>query len=180
MGLLLPRFQQIFTRIISTRYISSIITKKANLKTEITKKQSTSIFPKKQTFLIPWYAHEMVKHTQTNRWQQPTNYLNEFNHFVSVSGGVKCSFFGKLGVLCFVVNSILRFALLPYYGRYNLFIRNQVDYADVIYGQTYNSFFHEKIESIQCKFDNNRCDKKGTLFEKLYQELRLGSLKSRR
>ena len=180
MGLLLPRFQQIFTRIISTRYISSIITKKANLKTEITKKQSTSIFPKKQTFLIPWYAHEMVKHTQTNRWQQPTNYLNEFDHFASVSGGVTCSFSGKLGVLCFVVNSILRFALLPYYGRYNLFIRNQVDYADVIYGQTYNSFFHEKIESIQCKFDNNRCDKKGTLFEKLYQELRLGSLKSRR
>ena len=177
MGLLLPRFQQIFTRIISTRYISSIITKKANLKTEITKKQSTSIFPKKQTFLIPWYAHEMVKHTQTNRWQQPTNYLNEFDHFVSVSGG---SFSGILGVLCFVVNSILRFALLPYYGRYNLFIRNQVDYADIIYGQTYNSFFHEKIESIQCKFDNNRCDKKGTLFEKLYQELRLGSLKSRR
>ena len=133
MGLLLPRFQQIFTRIISTRYISSIITKKANLKTEITKKQSTSIFPKKQTFLIPWYAHEMVKHTQTNRWQQPTNYLNEFDHFVSVSGGVTCSFSGKLGVLCFVVNSILRFALLPYYGRYNLFIRNQVDYADVIW-----------------------------------------------
>ena len=92
---------------------------------------------------------------------------------------ISCPFQGVC-VLCFVVNSILRFALLPYYGRYNLFIRNQVDYADVIYGQTYNSFFHEKIESIQCKFDNNRCDKKGTLFEKLYQELRLGSLKSRR
>ena len=34
-----------------------------------------------------------------------------------VSGGKKCSFFGKLGVLCFLVTSVLRFDLLPYYRR---------------------------------------------------------------
>ena len=32
-----------------------------------------------------------------------------------VSGGKKCLFFGKFGVLCFLETPILRFALLPYY-----------------------------------------------------------------
>ena len=34
-----------------------------------------------------------------------------------VSGGKKCSFFVKLGVLCFLVTPILRFAFLPYRRR---------------------------------------------------------------
>ena len=32
-----------------------------------------------------------------------------------ISGGKKCSFFGKFGVLCFLETPVLRFALLPYY-----------------------------------------------------------------
>ena len=35
--------------------------------------------------------------------------------YVCVSGGTKCLFFGKFGVLCFLETSVLRFALLPYY-----------------------------------------------------------------
>ena len=35
--------------------------------------------------------------------------------YVCVSGGKKCSFFGKFGVLCFLETPVLRFALLPYY-----------------------------------------------------------------
>ena len=31
-----------------------------------------------------------------------------------VSGGKKCSFFGKFGVLCFLETLVLRFALLPF------------------------------------------------------------------
>ena len=31
-----------------------------------------------------------------------------------VSGGKKCSFFGKFGVLCFLVILVLRLTLLPY------------------------------------------------------------------
>ena len=34
-----------------------------------------------------------------------------------VSGGKKCLFFGKFGVLCFLVTAILRFVHLPYYRR---------------------------------------------------------------
>ena len=37
--------------------------------------------------------------------------------YVCVSRGRKCSFFGKLGVLCFLEILALRFVLLPYYRR---------------------------------------------------------------
>ena len=36
---------------------------------------------------------------------------------VGVSGGKKCSFLEKFGVLCFFETPVLRFALLPYYRR---------------------------------------------------------------
>ena len=57
--------------------------KRANLKTKVTRKQSTPNFPK-----------------------------NEHYTYVCVSGGKKCLFFKKIGVLCFLVTSVLRFALL--------------------------------------------------------------------
>ena len=37
--------------------------------------------------------------------------------YMCVSGKKKCSFFGKFGVLCFLVTPVLKFALLPYYQR---------------------------------------------------------------
>ena len=39
-----------------------------------------------------------------------------------------------------------RSSLLPIY---KTFIRSQLDFADVIYDQAYNSSFHEKLESLQ-------------------------------
>ena len=61
------------------------------------------------------------------------------------------------------------------------FIRSRLDYADIIYDQAYNSAFHDKLESIQY----NACLAitgaiRGTSTEKIYQELGLESLKSRR
>ena len=37
--------------------------------------------------------------------------------YMCISGGKKCSFFGKLGVLCFIETPNLRFVLLPYYRK---------------------------------------------------------------
>ena len=42
--------------------------------------------------------------------------------YVCGSGGKKCSFFGKFGVLSFFETPVLKFTLLPYYQRYMLFI----------------------------------------------------------
>ena len=65
---------------------------------DVIKKQSTSNFPKKKNFLPP--------DTHRDVW---------------VSGGKKCSFFGKFDVLCSLVTPVLRFTLLPYYRRFNPF-----------------------------------------------------------
>ena len=64
---------------------------------------------------------------------------------------------------------------------YKAFIRSQSDYADIIYDEAYNSAFHDKLESIQY----NTClaitgGVRETSTEKIYQELGLESLKSRR
>ena len=65
-----------------------------NLKTVVSKKQSTPNFPKNKHFLAP------AKYT-----------------YVCVSWGKKCSFFGKIGVLCFFEACVLKLPLLPYYRR---------------------------------------------------------------
>ena len=54
---------------------------------------------------------------------------------------------------------------------YKTFIRSRLDYADIIYDQAYNSAFHDKLESGAIR---------GASTEKIYQELGLESLKSRR
>ena len=64
---------------------------------------------------------------------------------------------------------------------YKTFIRSRLDYADIVYDQAYNSAFPDKLESIQY----NACLAitgaiRGTSTEKIYQELGLESLKSRR
>ena len=41
------------------------------------------------------------------------SYFPDTLTYVCMSGGKKCSFFGKFGVLCFLVTPVLRFALLP-------------------------------------------------------------------
>ena len=43
------------------------------------------------------------------------------------SGGKKCSFFRKFGVLCILETPVLRFALLPYYRRIGE-LSNSYDY----------------------------------------------------
>ena len=64
---------------------------------------------------------------------------------------------------------------------YKTFIRRRLDYTDIIYDQAYNSAFRDKLDSIQ----HNACLTitgaiRGTSTEKIYQELGLESLKSRR
>ena len=53
--------------------------------------------------------------------------------YVCVSGGKKCSFFGKFSVLYFLVTSVLRFALLPYYQRYSSSVDYRLLYVRLLY-----------------------------------------------
>ena len=67
---------------------------RVNLKKGVSRKQSTPNFPKNKHFLPP-----------------------DTHTYLCVSGGKKCSFFGKFDVLCLLKTPVLRFALLLYYRR---------------------------------------------------------------
>ena len=76
-------------------------------------------------------------------------------------------------------NNILpRSALLTIYRS---FVRPDLDYGDLIYDQPENELFSSKIESVQCNASLAITGAiRGTSQEKLYQELGLESLRSRR
>ena len=64
---------------------------------------------------------------------------------------------------------------------YKAFVRPHLDYGDILYDQAYNALFHQKLEKIQY----NTCIPiigaiRDTFKEKIYQELGLESLESKR
>ena len=62
-----------------------------------------------------------------------------------------------------------------------MFARPHLDYGDIIYDQTFNESFHQRIESIQYNTAIAITGAiRGTSSKKLYQELGLESLRSRR
>ena len=64
---------------------------------------------------------------------------------------------------------------------YEVFLRPLVDYGDIIYNQPQNESFCNKLESVQYKAALAITGAiQGTSRDKLYQELGLQSLKSRR
>ena len=89
-------FSTFFTSLYTNEKIakSSIISQKGESQNGCFKKKSKSHFPKNELFLPP-----------------------DMHTYACISGGKKCSFFGKFGVLCFLERLVLRFALLPHYRR---------------------------------------------------------------
>ena len=72
-------------------------------------------------------------------------------------------------------NILLRSALLTIY---ECFVRTHLDYGDIIYDQTFNNSFHQKIESLQYNAALAITGAiRGTLREEIYQELGLESLR---
>ena len=64
---------------------------------------------------------------------------------------------------------------------YEVFLRPLVDYGDIIYNQPQNESFYHKLEPVQHKAALAITGAiQGTSCDKLYQELGLQSLKSRR
>ena len=64
-----------------------------------------------------WISKRVSQQNKVSQLFRKT-FLTPWSHtYVCLSGGKKCLFFGKFGVLCFLVTSVLRFALLPYYWR---------------------------------------------------------------
>ena len=89
-------FKMILSDVSWEKYTSLVIRQKSKSQNGCFKKTKHARFPGKRTFLTISY--------------------------VCVSGGKKCSFFGKINVLCFLETHVLKFALLPYYRRFNSFM----------------------------------------------------------
>ena len=90
------------------KYNSSVIRQKGESQNACLKKQSTPNFPINKHFL-PLDTH--ITYIYIRIFFTPW--------YVCVSGGKKCLFFGKCGVLCFLETPVLRSAFLPYYRRIN-------------------------------------------------------------
>ena len=87
---------------------------------------------------VPFKACIPYRRQSSNGWVSQENSTQNFlknEHFVppGVSIGCrKCFFFGNIGLLCFLVTLVLRFALFPYYRPYTnishqpIFRRNDI------------------------------------------------------
>ena len=83
-----------------------------------------------------------------------------------------------IGLLRKLQNLLPRTALITIY---KAFVRPHLDYGDILYEQTFNLSFQQKLESIQYR----AClaitgEMRGISREKVYQELAIESLQSRR
>ena len=91
-------------------------------------------------------------------------------HLTNVSNKIRKT----IGLLRKLQNILPRAALLTIY---KCFITLHLDYGDIIYDQSFNLSFHQKLESIQCNAALALTEAiRGSLREKLYQELGLESL----
>ena len=61
---------------------------------------------------------------------------------------------------------------------YKAFLRSLIDYGEIIYDQSQTESFCDKLESVQYKATGSSMQ--GTFHNKIYQELELKSLKSKR
>ena len=83
-----------------------------------------------------------------------------------------------IGLLCKFQNFLPRKLLIIIY---RFFMWPQLDFGYIIYDQSYNTSFHQRLESLQCNAALAiTCAIRGTSIEKLYNEIGLESLQNRR
>ena len=69
--------------------------------------------------ILKYKIHIIIKILSIITIRHSSVIRQKYESYVCVSGGKKCSFFGKFGVLCFLETPVLRFVLLPYYRPYS-------------------------------------------------------------
>ena len=114
-------------------------------------------------------SYNLKNHTIRKNFQTPRGFeLHGFNCIVNKINKT-------IGILRKCKNFIPRKSLLTIYRP---FIRPHLDYGDIIYDQTYNTSFHQKLESLQ--YNTTKCGAiRCTWKEKIYNEQGLESLQNR-
>ena len=95
----------------------------------------------------------MFKENKARRISRKTNIPPPDAHtHVCVSGGKKCSFFGKFGMFCFLETPALKFDLLPYYRRVVVTYPLYLSFADQCWSQVFTrtSYYLSRFKMRQC------------------------------
>ena len=102
-----------------SKHTSAVIRQKDGSQNGCFKKTKHTKFSEKRRFLTP-YTHTYEIVFQENKARQKRTFLTHWYVHVRVRiTGWEMFLFRKFGVLCFLETPILRFALLPYYRRYD-------------------------------------------------------------
>ena len=152
---------------------------KMSFNPDISKQAHEVIFSRKRSVSShPPLTFNNIPVAQTNSQKHLGMQLDKKLNFEEQLKKVESNVNKTIGIIRKLQNVLPRSALLTIYKS---FIRPHLDYGDIIYDKAFNESFHAKLESLQY---NATLTITGAIrwssTEKIYKELGLGSLKSRR
>ena len=162
----------------------AIITKwahqwKMSFNPDISKQAHEVIFSRKNLLTFhPPLTFNSIPVAQTNCQKHLGMQLDKKLNFDEHLSKVESKVNKTIGIIRKLQNVLPRPALLTIFRS---FIRPHLDYGDIIYDKAYNESFHAKLESLQYNASLAITGAiKGSSTEKIYEELGLETLKSRR
>ena len=152
---------------------------KMSFNPDISKQVHEAIFSRKRSVLShPNLTFNNIPVAQTNSQKHLGMQLDKKLNFEEQLKKVESNVNKTIGIIRKLQNVRPRSALLTIYKS---FIRPHLDYGDIIYDKSFNESFHAKLESLQYNVTLAITGAiKGSSTEKIYEELGLESLKSRR
>ena len=152
---------------------------KMSFNPDISKQAHEVVFSRKRSLVShPSLTFNNIPVAQTSSQKHLGMHLDKKLNFEEHLSKVETKVNKSVGIIRKLQNLLPRSALLTVYKS---FIRPLLDYGDIIYYKAFNESFHEKLESLQYNAALAITGAiKGSSTEKLYVELGLESLKSRR
>ena len=152
---------------------------KMSFNPDISKQAHEVIFSRKRSVSShPPLTFNNIPVAQTNSQKHLRMRLDKKLNFEEQLKKVESKVNKTIGIIRKLQTILPRSALLTIYKP---FIRPHLDYGDIIYDKVFNESFHDKLESLQCNATLVITGAiKGSPTEKIYEELGLDSLKSRR
>ena len=152
---------------------------KMSFNPDISKQAHEVIFSRKRSVSShPPLTFNNIPVARTNSQKHLGMQLDKKLNFEEQLKKVESNVNKTIGIIRKLQNVLPRSALLTIYKS---FIRPHLDYGDIIYDKAFNESFHAKLESLQYNATLAITGAiKGSSTEKIYEELGLESLKSRR
>ena len=152
---------------------------KMSFNPDISKQAHEVVFSRKRSLVShPSLTFNNIPVAQTSSQKHLGMHLDKKLNFEEHLSKVETKVNNSVGIIRKLQNVLPRSALLTVYKS---FIRPLLDDGDMIYGKAFKESFHEKLESLQYNAALAITGAiKGSPTEKLYEELGLESLKSRR